>query len=201
MRILTSKLSLTRTLALIASTCAVLAFSMGSALAAHTTALNITKAAWNANKNELTIEGRAETGFPVIASNAANTNQILGQDTPGNNNRYKIVVSGPITPFPCRVHVEQDDGTGLAIVEADVANPPPGCTAQNVPPVCIINTPPGDQAVLLGDSLNYTGTATDADGTVETFSWTFEGGTPASSTAEDPGLVTYNTRRQLHHDL
>ena len=67
--------------------------------------------------------------------------------------------------------------------------PPTG----NTPPTCSIDTPAGDVTINEGDSINYTGTATDSDGTIAGFSWTFEGGSPAASSVEDPGNVSYAT--------
>jgi len=63
----------------------------------------------------------------------------------------------------------------------------------NEPPVCVIDTPASDVQILVGDTVDYSGTASDDDGTVDSVAWTFEGGAPASSAAEDPGLVTYAT--------
>jgi len=67
--------------------------------------------------------------------------------------------------------------------------PPTG----NIPPTCSIDTPPGNVSIEEGQTVSYTGTATDSDGTIAAWSWAFPGGTPGSSGAEDPGGVTYNT--------
>ena len=67
--------------------------------------------------------------------------------------------------------------------------PPTGNNA----PVCTIDTPPGNVSITEGQSVSYAGTATDSDGTVASWSWIFPGGTPASASVEDPGVVTYNT--------
>ncbi|MEN8204980.1 MAG: hypothetical protein ABFS24_03095, partial [Pseudomonadota bacterium] len=187
-----------KALALVACTGAILALAAGPVSAAHNTTLTISKASWNDKKSELTIEGRAEAGFEVFASNAADVSQSLGSDIPGNNQRYKIVVAGPISPFPCAVHVEQWDGVELGIVEAPVANAPPECQGgQNLPPICTINTPTGDTQILVGESIDYTATANDPDGTVEAWSWIIQGGdtggTDALFAVEDPGPVTYDT--------
>jgi PKD repeat protein len=63
----------------------------------------------------------------------------------------------------------------------------------NQDPVCTIDSPATDVTITEGDSVNYAGTATDADGTIASYAWSFPGGTPSSSSAEDPGNVTYNT--------
>ena len=64
----------------------------------------------------------------------------------------------------------------------------------NTAPTCVIDEPAGDITIDEGGSVNYAGTATDPDvGDVLSYSWTFEGGSPASSPDEDPGLVSYDT--------
>ena len=65
---------------------------------------------------------------------------------------------------------------------------PPG----NNVPTCSIDTPAGDTTITEGGSISYAGTATDSDGTIASYSWTFPGGSPVSSTAEDPDSVSYN---------
>ena len=67
-------------------------------------------------------------------------------------------------------------------------NTPPTANSQ---PECRIDTPVADVTINEGDSINYTGTATDSDGTIVSYSWVFSGGNPASSSLEDPGNVTY----------
>ena len=67
-----------------------------------------------------------------------------------------------------------------------------GGGGKNQAPTCTIDTPAGDQTINVGQSINYTGTAIDSDGTVVSYTWSFGGGTPSASTAEDPGDVTYN---------
>jgi hypothetical protein len=67
---------------------------------------------------------------------------------------------------------------------------PPGV---NTPPTCSINSPSGDTTIDVDASISYAGTANDSDGTIASYTWDFPGGTPASSSAEDPGNVSYNT--------
>jgi hypothetical protein len=60
------------------------------------------------------------------------------------------------------------------------------------PPTCVINTPANAASIQVGASLNYTATVTDKDaGDTVSISWTFPGGIPARSSAEDPGSVRY----------
>jgi hypothetical protein len=61
----------------------------------------------------------------------------------------------------------------------------------NQPPSAVINSPGGDVTIAPGQTVNFTGTGTDPDGTIVAFAWAFPGGTPASSAVEDPGSVTF----------
>ena len=61
----------------------------------------------------------------------------------------------------------------------------------NTPPLCSIDTPTGNVEIQTADSVNYSGTASDNDGSIVSYSWDFAGGTPASATIEDPGQVEY----------
>jgi len=63
----------------------------------------------------------------------------------------------------------------------------------NSAPTCTIDSPAGNVTIDEGGSVNYAATVTDSDGTIATYSWTFEGGSPASSSVEDPGSVSYST--------
>ena len=63
----------------------------------------------------------------------------------------------------------------------------------NNEPVCQIDTPAGNVTVDKDQSVNYTGTVTDSDGSIAGINWDFPGGTPASSANEDPGNVSYST--------
>ncbi|MEN3337570.1 MAG: hypothetical protein V7647_1246, partial [Acidobacteriota bacterium] len=63
----------------------------------------------------------------------------------------------------------------------------------NQAPVATITDPATDITVNPGQSVSFAGTGVDADGTVTAYSWSFPGGSPASSTAASPGAVTYGT--------
>ena len=62
-------------------------------------------------------------------------------------------------------------------------------TTSNLPSA-IIDTPVGDQEILTGDSINFSGTAT---GYNLTYLWKFDGATPDSN-QEDPGDIIFNQR-------
>lgn len=61
----------------------------------------------------------------------------------------------------------------------------------NRSPTCAIDSPPGPVTIVAGGTVSYASTVTDPDGDPVTIAWTFPGGTPASSSAGDPGLVRY----------
>jgi hypothetical protein len=77
----------------------------------------------------------------------------------------------------------------VLMASASWGAPPTG----NTPPTCTIDTPSGDVTIGEGDSVTYAGTATDSDGTIAGYAWNLPGGSPVSSTAEDPDSVTYDT--------
>src|SRR5262249_9555182 len=56
-----------------------------------------------------------------------------------------------------------------------------------VPPTGAITAPSGDMTITAGSAINF-GTSTSAS----TYSWVFPGGTPATSTAQNPGNVTFS---------
>ena len=63
----------------------------------------------------------------------------------------------------------------------------------NQPPVATIVTPAANVTVNPGQSVSFSGTGTDSDGSIAAYSWTFPGGVPGSSTVGTPGNVSYST--------
>jgi hypothetical protein len=67
-------------------------------------------------------------------------------------------------------------------------SPAPGDT----PPTGTITTPATNVTIPVGSSVSYAGTATPGSGsTISNYFWSFEGGTPSTSTLANPGAVTY----------
>ena len=58
-----------------------------------------------------------------------------------------------------------------------------------MPPIAVIDSPPHDTTLTLGETVNFLGTASDADGTIASHHWDFGDGTGAG--VEDPGEHTY----------
>jgi len=66
-------------------------------------------------------------------------------------------------------------------------------TAMNQPPTAAITSPLTNVTVQAGNSVSFVGSGSDPDGTIASYSWTFPGGNPATSTLSTPGPVTYAT--------
>jgi Domain of unknown function (DUF1929)/Legume lectin domain/Glyoxal oxidase N-terminus len=64
--------------------------------------------------------------------------------------------------------------------------------ANDRPPTGTITSPASDVNILAGQSVSYSGTGMDPDGTVTGYSWVFPGGSPSSSNLSVPGNVVYN---------
>src|SRR6267378_4051640 len=63
----------------------------------------------------------------------------------------------------------------------------------NQPPTATITSPSGNVTVNPGQSVLFSGTGSDPDGSISSYSWTFPGGSPGSSSLASPGNVTYST--------
>ena len=60
------------------------------------------------------------------------------------------------------------------------------------PPKAVITNPPTDITIRAGDSITFSGTASDPDGTVVSTQWIFPGATPNQSNSLNPGAVTFS---------
>jgi len=61
------------------------------------------------------------------------------------------------------------------------------------PPTATITLPASDVTVNPGQSVFFSGTGSDPDGSITAYSWSFPGGQPSSSSLATPGQVTYST--------
>jgi PKD repeat protein len=66
-------------------------------------------------------------------------------------------------------------------------------TAGNQAPTATITSPASNVTINPGGSVAFSGTGSDVDGTITAYSWTFTGGSPASSAQANAGNVTYST--------
>jgi hypothetical protein len=60
-------------------------------------------------------------------------------------------------------------------------------------PTGTITSPASNVSITAGQSVSYSGTGTDPDGTIGGYAWSFTGGNPAFSLLANPGSVTYST--------
>lgn len=65
--------------------------------------------------------------------------------------------------------------------------------ANDTPPTGTITSPTSDVTITAGQSVVYSGTGNDPDGTISAYSWSFPGGNPSTSNLSNPGAVTYAT--------
>jgi len=82
------------------------------------------------------------------------------------------------------------NGAGVPSVATMVQVSP---AANDVPPTGTITSPASDVTITAGQSVVYSGTGTDPDGTINGYSWSFPGGNPSTSNLANPGSVTYAT--------
>ena len=61
------------------------------------------------------------------------------------------------------------------------------------PPTGTITSPASDVTIEAGQSVSFSGTGSDPDGTISAYSWVFPGGSPGSSSVQNPGSVTFST--------
>jgi hypothetical protein len=59
-------------------------------------------------------------------------------------------------------------------------------------PAATIVTPATDMAVQVGQPVSFSGAGITHGSSISSYSWTFPGGTPSSSTAQNPGSVVYS---------
>jgi PKD repeat protein len=64
--------------------------------------------------------------------------------------------------------------------------------SSNQAPTATITTPSSNVTINAGQPFSFAGSGTDPDGTIASYNWTFPGGTPSTSTSQNP-TVTYST--------
>jgi hypothetical protein len=63
----------------------------------------------------------------------------------------------------------------------------------DVPPTGTITSPTSNVTITAGQSVFFSGSGTDPDGTITAYSWTFSGGSPSTSSLATPANVIYST--------
>src|SRR5256712_3059281 len=64
-------------------------------------------------------------------------------------------------------------------------------TPTDLPPAGTIVTPSSNVAIGRGQSVSFSGSGSDPDGTVAAYNWVFPGGSPSSSSSQNPGSVSF----------
>lgn len=64
-------------------------------------------------------------------------------------------------------------------------------TPTDLAPTGTITSPATNVSVAPGQSLSFSGTANDPDGSIASYSWVFPGGSPSSSASPNPGSVNF----------
>jgi hypothetical protein len=62
----------------------------------------------------------------------------------------------------------------------------------DIPPTGTILTPSSNVTITAGQSVSFSGSGSDPDEAISSYSWTFPGGNPSSSSVANPGNVTYS---------
>lgn len=151
----------------------------------------VTDARWNSSSATLSVTGKVASGTLVTLKNQ-NTKEVLAQ-TASVNGAWQISLAGAnMASVPCKVQA-----TTPAVYEiVSVSNTPSNCdklinSVPNAAPNGTISTPSATVDIPIGGSVSFTSTATDPDGnTPLAYAWDFAGGA-ASSTVQNPGLVTF----------
>lgn len=151
----------------------------------------ITSASWDSDDDgRLRVRGnQADAGGAVTIFNAA-TGALVGTTTTRTDGTWSFTREHISSP-PCVVRVEINDATAERVVSNA-----PNCGTQppaNRPPVATITAPASNVTVARGGAVDFAGSGSDPDGNPLTYSWTFNGATPASATVADPAPVTFST--------
>jgi fibronectin type 3 domain-containing protein len=64
-------------------------------------------------------------------------------------------------------------------------------TPTDLPPTGTINSPVSNVAIGPGQSVSFSGSGTSPNGTIASYNWVFPGGSPSSSSLQNPGSVSF----------
>jgi hypothetical protein len=82
------------------------------------------------------------------------------------------------------------NSTGVPSVAQFIQLTPAGA---DIPPTGTITSPTSDVTITAGQSVSFSGTGSDPDGTISAYSWVFPGGNPSTSSLANPGNVIYSS--------
>ena len=187
--------SIRRILFLVSYTFVASLLALSGATTAWAADFDIDRASYSDYRDRLTIRGDAEDDA-VVNLFDDDSNVLFATVEADSDGDWRYRDDDP-QAIPCRVRAESEGESDDRNV-SNASRFPGGCGIDggggNTPPVCTIDTPTDAVTINAGDQVDYTGTATDSDGTVVAWSWDFGGGgTPDSSNVEDSGIIIYNT--------
>jgi PKD repeat protein len=130
-------------------------------------------------------------GFPLTSSWAFSNGQPT-TTAPTLSVAVPMSIAGPVTATLTVLNSVGMPATGVAPTRAVTVT---GTPTGNQAPTASISAPAAaNTAIAPGATVNFQGSGTDPDSTTPlTYNWSFPGGSPSSSTASSPGLVTYKT--------
>jgi len=139
----------------------------------------------------LTFTGATTTnpdGFPLTYRWSFSNGQPTAT---GQSTAVPMNITGPVTATLTVLNSVGMVATGVAPTRAVTVT---GTPTGNQAPTASINAPAGNTMITPGASVNFQGAGTDPDGnTPLTYAWSFPGGSPATSSAQNPGAVSYTT--------
>ena len=122
---------------------------------------------WSPDGTKIAFSSARDGNYEIYVMNADGSGQTNLTNSPGNDDQPSWQAVGSTPPPP----------------------PPPANQAPNG----TIGSPAANVTIQVGQSVSFAGSGTDADGTIASYAWSLPGGSPASSSAQNPGSVTYGT--------
>ncbi len=149
-------------------------------------------------EDRLTVKGEFKGGTPKNVKLFDDlTGQLLSEKSP-DEDHFKFKLYG-LTAIPCRIKVLADQISATKDVEhapddcSTTTPPPPPPPTGNQTPICSITNPASNTVTIkLGDSINFSGQASDPDGDKLTFEWDFNGGADFRPTTLNPGNIKFD---------
>jgi len=173
------------------------------ALAADPFRVEIKNAEYDAEKNQLKVEvSLGNRASRTVSLFNDRTNELLTEKSARGKSVRITLRRLTENDVPCEVRAESDglsDVSSVANRPADCeVEPPPPPSPENTAPECIISAPGGDVSILLGDTVYFTGEATDPDvGDTLSYEWDFGGGADIRPTTPDAGAITFDVANGL----
>lgn len=182
-----------------------LVFLSGHALAADPFQVEIQNAEYDAEKKQLKVEvSLGNRASRTVSLFNDRTNELLAEKSTRSKSVRITVRRITGNNVPCEVRAVSEglsDVSSVANTPADCdvePPPPPPPPPENTPPECVITAPGGDVSILLGDSVYFTGEATDPDvGDTLSYEWDFGGGADTRPTTADAGATTFDVANGL----